>query len=53
MSRILYESEKRINTSNGFGHNGHEGLDLLKRDNEEQNKVYALTRGTIDRKSVV
>lgn len=47
MSRILYESEKRINTNNGFGVNGHEGLDLLKRDNEEHNKVYALTKGTV------
>ena len=47
MSRILYESEKRINQNNLFGVNGHEGLDLLKRDNEEQNKVYALTKGTV------
>lgn len=47
MSRILYESEKRINKSNAFGHNGHEGLDFLKSDNEEHNKVYALTKGTV------
>lgn len=47
MSRILYESEKRINQNNLFGKNGHEGLDLLKRENEEHNKVYALTRGTV------
>ena len=47
MIRILYESEKRINQNNLFGKNGHEGLDLLKRDNEEHNKVYALTKGTV------
>lgn len=44
MSRIVKDSEKRI--TQGYG-NGHEGIDIGWRKNEEENKVFALTAGTV------
>lgn len=44
MSRIVKDSEKRI--TQGYG-NGHEGIDIGWRVNEEENKVFALTDGTV------
>ena len=38
MSKVIFESEKRI--TNDFD-NGHNGVDLGYRANEEQNKVYS------------
>lgn len=44
MNRIVIDSEKRI--TQGYG-NGHEGIDVGWRSNEEENKVFALTIGTV------
>lgn len=44
MSRVIFESEKRI--TNQYG-NGHNGIDLGYRSNEEQNKVYANCEGVV------
>lgn len=44
MIRIVKDSEKRI--TQGYG-NGHEGVDIGWRANEEENKVYALCTGTV------
>lgn len=44
MSRVIYESEKRI--TNHYG-NGHNGVDLGWRANEEQNKVYSNSAGRV------
>lgn len=44
MSRVIFESEKRI--TNQYG-NGHGGVDLGYRPNEEQNKVHANCEGIV------
>ena len=44
MIRIVKDSEKRITQEYG---NGHEGIDIGWRANEEENKVFALTVGTV------
>lgn len=44
MSRVIFESEKRI--TNNYG-NGHNGVDLGYRTNEDQNKVYANCEGVV------
>lgn len=46
MSRVIYESEKRI-TCGWQGYSGHKGVDLGYRANEEYNKVYANCKGTV------
>lgn len=44
MSRVVKDSEKRITQKYG---NEHEGIDIGWRANEEENKVFALTDGTV------
>lgn len=44
MSRVIFESEKRITNQYGKKHNG---IDLGYRPNEEQNKVYANCEGVV------
>lgn len=44
MSKVIFESEKRI--TNDFD-NGHNGVDLGYRANEEQNKVYSNCEGVV------
>ena len=44
MSRVVKDSEKRI--TQGYG-SGYEGIDIGWRANEEENKVFALTVGTV------
>ena len=45
MSRVIYESEKRI--TQHYGNNGHTGVDLGFRANEEQNKVFSNCDGKV------
>lgn len=46
MSRVIYESEKRITC--GFnGYPGHKGVDLGWRNDESQNQVYANCKGVV------
>ena len=42
--RVVKDSEKRITQNYG---NGHEGIDIGWRANEEENKVFALCTGTV------
>lgn len=48
MSRVIFESEKRITSPYGQRGNGfHNGVDLGWRSNEEYNKVYANSKGKV------
>lgn len=45
MSKVITDAEKRITQS--WGNGGHGGIDLGWRANEEQNKIYANSKGVV------